>query len=213
MQWEPHRRQCDERAEKRLRRIQPLDQRGEKGGKYILNGRKIFVTNGPIADLLLVFATIDKTRGADGISAFLVEKDTPGMESGPKIEKMGVRTSQMSEILFENCAVPEDNLLGKEGGGSWLFTRSMTWERGCILASAVGAMQRLLETCIRYANERKQGGHSIGKFQSVANKIVDMKMRIESSRQHSLPCRLVGGHRKAVYLEAAMAKLHISEAG
>ena len=88
----------------------------------------------------------------------------------------------MAEVFFENCEVPEENLLGKEGGGAFLFTRSMTWERGCILASAVGSMQRLLETCIRYANERKQGGQSIGKYQLVASKIVDMKVRVESSR-------------------------------
>ena len=122
-----------------------------------------------------MFATVDKTRGPGGISAFLVEKNSPGMNVARKLEKMGLRTSPMAEVFFENCEVPEENLLGKEGGGAFLFTRSMTWERGCILASAVGSMQRLLETCIRYANERKQGGQSIGKFQLVASKIVDMK--------------------------------------
>src|SRR5438094_2626496 len=134
-----------------------------KGSKYVLNGSKIFVTNGPVADLLVVFATVDKARGPDGISAFLVEKDSPGMNVARKLEKMGLRTSPMAEVFFEDCEVPVENLLSKEGAGSWLFTRSMTWERGCILASAVGSMQRLLETCISYATERKQGGRSIGK--------------------------------------------------
>ncbi len=184
----------------------------KKGGNYLLNGRKIFITNGPVADLLVVFATVDKTRGAEGLSAFLVEKGTPGMQVSDKIEKMGVRTALMGEVTFENCLVPAANLLGQEGGGSWLFTRSMTWERGCILASAVGSMQRLLETCIRYANARQQGGQAIGKFQQVAHKIVDMKMRVESSRQMLYHSAWLSGHRKAVYLEAAMAKLHISEA-
>jgi len=183
----------------------------KKDSRYVLNGSKIFVTNGPIADLLVVFATVDKTRGPDGITAFLVEKDSPGMTVAGKFEKMGVRTSPMAEVFFENCEVPEENLLGKEGGGAFLFTRSMTWERGCILASAVGAMQRLLETCIRYANERKQAGQSIGKFQLVATKIVDMKLRVESSRHMLYHCAWLSSHRKSVYLEAAMTKLHISD--
>ena len=124
---------------------------------------------------------------------------------------MGLRTSPMAEVFFENCEVPEENLLGKEGGGAFLFTRSMTWERGCILASAVGSMQRLLETCIRYANERKQGGQSIGKYQLVASKIVDMKLRVESSRHMLYHYAWLSGHRKSVYLESAMTKLHISD--
>ena len=169
----------------------------KKNSRYILNGSKIFVTNGPIADLLVVFATVDKTRGPDGISAFLVEKNSPGMNVARKLEKMGLRTSPMAEVFFENCEVPEENLLGKEGGGAFLFTRSMTWERGCILASAVGSMQRLLETCIRYANERKQGGQSIGKFQLVASKIVDMKLRVESSRHMLYHYAWLSGHRKS----------------
>ncbi len=118
----------------------------------------------------------------------------------------------MSEVFFENCEVPAENVLGKEGGGVFLFTRSLTWERGCILASAVGSMQRLLEKCIRYANERKQGGQSIGKFQQVATKIVEMKMRVESARHMLYHFGWVAGHRKAVYLEAAMTKLHIADA-
>jgi alkylation response protein AidB-like acyl-CoA dehydrogenase len=182
-----------------------------KGTSYILNGSKIFVTNGPVADVLVVFATVDKALGPDGISAFLVEKNSPGMDVSRKLEKMGVRTSPMAEVFFQNCEVPEENLLGKEGGGAFLFTRSMTWERGCILASAVGAMQRLLETCIRYANERKQGGHSIGKYQLVASKIVDMKVRVESSRHMLYHYGWLSGRRKNVYLEAAMTKLHIAE--
>jgi hypothetical protein len=183
----------------------------KKGSQYILNGSKIFVTNGPVADLLVVFATVDKTRGPDGISAFLVEKNSPGMNVARKLEKMGLRTSPMAEVFFENCEVPEENLLGKEGGGAFLFTRSMTWERGCILSSAVGSMQRLLETCIRYANERKQGGQSIGKYQLVASKIVDMKVRVESSRHMLYHYGWLSGHRKSVYLEAAMTKLHIAD--
>ena len=183
----------------------------KKGSNYVLNGSKIFVTNAPVADLLVVFANVDKTRGPAGISAFLVEKGQPGLDVSRKIEKMGVRTSPMAEVFFEDCEVPEENLLGKEGAGSSLFTLSMTWERGCILASAVGAMQRLLETCIRYAKQRKQGGKPIAKFQLVASKLVDMKVRVESSRHMLYYYGWLLGHRTSIYLEAAMTKLHIAD--
>ena len=182
-----------------------------KDSKYILNGSKTFVTNAPIADLFAVYATIDKSKGAHGVSAFLVERNTPGLVIGRKLEKMGLRTSPMAEVFFENCEVPAENLLGTAGGGSFLFSRSMTWERGCILASAVGSMQRVLEKCIRYANERKQFGQSIGKFQHVAGKIVDMKLRVETARlllYHAAALRSKG---KSGFLEASLAKLHISD--
>ena len=122
-----------------------------KGGNYILNGSKIYATNAPIADIMVVFATVDSSKGPRGVTAFLVEKDTPGMSVGSKLDKMGLRTSPMAEIFFDNCKVPETHRLGREGAGPDLFTRAMTWERGSILASAVGSMERLLETCVRYA--------------------------------------------------------------
>lgn len=181
------------------------------GDNYILNGSKTFVTNGPVADLLVVFAVTDKSKGAAGISAFLVEKSFKGFSVARKLEKMGLRTSPMAELFFEDCEVPEANRLGKEGAGASLFTHSMTWERGCILSSALGAMQRLIETCIRYAKERKQFGQSIGKFQLIGSKIVDMKLRLESARMiayHGAYQRFIG--RSAV-LEAAMTKLYVSD--
>lgn len=181
------------------------------GSKYILNGGKIWVTNGPVADLFTVYATLDKSKGVRGITGFLVEKGTPGLQITRHIEKMGLRTSPMAEVFFQDCEVPEENRLGAEGGGSLVFSRSMTWERGCILASAVGSMQRLLETCIKHANTRKQSGQTIGKFQHVAGKIVDMKLRLETARRllyHSAWLRTAG---KAGFLEAAMVKLHLSD--
>lgn len=183
----------------------------KKGSKYILNGSKIFVTNGPIADLLVVFATLDKARGPNAISAFLLEKGSPGMNVARKLEKMGLRTSPMAEIFFEDCEVPEENLLGNEGTGTSQFSWAMTWERGCILASAVGSMQRSLERCVRYAKERRQFGQPIGKFQLVASKIVDMKLRVESARHMLYHCAWLRGQGKSAYLEAAMTKLHISD--
>jgi len=181
------------------------------GSKYVLNGSKTWVTNAPVADLFAVYATVDKSKGPHGVTAFLVDKNSPGLVIGRGIEKMGLRTSPMAEVFFQDCEIPAENRLGEDGSGSILFTRSMTWERGCILASAVGSMQRLLEKCIRHANTRKQSGQSIGKFQQVASKIVDMKLRLDSSRHflyHGAWLRSIG---KAGFLEAATAKLQISD--
>jgi len=183
----------------------------KKGDKYLLNGSKMFVSNGPFADVVMVYATVDRSKGPRGITAFIVEKTFPGMSVSRKIDKMGLRTSPMAELYFDNCEVPEENRLGKEGSGPMLFTHSMTWERGFILASAVGAMERLLETCIRYAKERKQFGQSIGKFQLVASRIVDMKMRLETSRAMLYKIGWLKAQGKSAFLEAAMAKLQISE--
>ena len=107
-----------------------------KGDRYILNGSKTFITNGPVAGVIVTFATVDKSKGVPGISAFLVEKSFPGFSVASNLEKMGLRTSPTSELFFDECEVPETNLLGKEGYGSAVFTHAMTWERGCILASA-----------------------------------------------------------------------------
>jgi hypothetical protein len=182
-----------------------------RGERYVLNGSKVFVTNGAIGDLIVVFATVDRSRGPNGISAFLVQKDFPGFKAGRKLEKMGLRTSPMAELFFEDCEVPVENRLGPEGSGMALFNHSMTWERSCILASAVGAMERLLESCIRYARERKQFGQSIGKFQLVATKIVDMKMRLEEARATLYRTAWLRAQGKRVFVEAALTKLVISE--
>jgi alkylation response protein AidB-like acyl-CoA dehydrogenase len=183
----------------------------KRGDRYVLNGSKTFVTNGPVADLVIVFANTDKAKGANGISVFIVEKGTKGFTVARHLEKMGLKTSPMAELFFEDCEVPEENRLGREGAGKNLFTHSMTWERACILASAVGAMERLLEMCVRYAKERKQFGQPIGKFQLVATKLVDMKLRIETARALLYRAGWLRSKGKSIFLEAAMAKLHISE--
>jgi len=182
-----------------------------RGDRYVLNGNKVFVTNGSVGDLILVFATVDRSKGPNGISAFLVEKDFPGFKVGRKLEKMGLRTSPMAELFFEDCEVPVENRLGREGNGKNLFTHSMTWERSCILASAVGAMERLLDMSLRYAKDRKQFGQPIGKFQLVATKIVDMKLRLEEARAALYRAAWLRGKGKSVFLEAALTKLTISE--
>jgi len=182
-----------------------------RGDKYVLNGSKIFVSNGPIADVLVVFATVDREKGPKGVTAFLVEPKTPGCTLTNSPEKMGIRTSPIGEFFFEDCEIPVENRLGREGAGSNLFTHAMTWERGCLLAPAVGAMQRLLELCINYARERKQFKQPIGKFQLVASRIVDMKLRTETARALLYKQAWLKSKGKSVFMEAALAKLHISE--
>jgi alkylation response protein AidB-like acyl-CoA dehydrogenase len=183
----------------------------KRGDQYILNGSKLWVTNGPVADIIVVFATVDKSKGERGISAFMVPTDSPGFTVARAIEKMGVRTSPMAEIFMDNCEVSEESRLGKEGAGTALFTHAMTWERGYILATAVGAMQRQIEQCIRYARERKQFGEPIGKFQLVSTKLVDMALRLEQSRTLLYKVGWLRKLGKTAVKEAAMAKLCISE--
>jgi len=183
----------------------------KKGDKYLLSGNKIFVTNGSVADVVVVFASVDRSKKAQGVTAFIVEKDFPGFSVTHKTQKMGLRTSPMAELFLDQCEVPEENRLGKEGAGVAVFTHSMEWERSCILANAVGSMERLLQTCVKYAKQRKQFGQSIGKFQLVSSKLVDMKMRLETARGLLYKSAWLRNHGKFALMESAMTKLHISE--
>ncbi len=183
----------------------------KQGDGYVLNGTKTFVTNAPVADVFVVFATTDPRLGFMGLTAFVLERSFSGLSVGRAIPKMGLRTSPMAEVVLDECLVPVENRLGPEGAGAQVFRVSMEWERACILASYVGTMERQLENCVRYARERKQFGRSIGKFQSVANRIVDMKLRLETSRHliYRVAARKARG--EDVTMDAALAKLHVSE--
>ncbi len=180
-------------------------------GGYQISGVKRYISLAPVADLVLVYANIDPALGRWGITAFLVERGTPGLHFGPATGKMGLRTVPMCELVFDNCFVPESARLGAEGAGFRLSTSSLEWERCCILASQLGAMQRQLEMACRHVRKRKQFGRSVGKFQSVANRIVDMKMRLETSRL--LLYHVAGLKREGrdALMETAMLKLHLSE--
>ena len=181
------------------------------GDKYVLNGSKTWISNGPIADVTVVYATMDKAKGTEGVTAFLVERDSPGLTVASELEKMGLRTSPMCEMFFDDCEIPEKNLLGKEGGGSNLFTHAMVWERGCILANAIGSMQRVMEGCIEYARERKQFSEPIGKFQAVSHKIADMKVRLEAAKAILYKGAWMRVEGKSAILESAMSKLYLSD--
>lgn len=182
-----------------------------RGDHYVLNGTKTFVTNAQVADMFVAYATIDPRLGSMGITGFLIERNTPGIVISKPLEKMGLRTSPMAEVIFDECKVPVSNRLGREGRGVAVFESSMEWERGCILANYLGLMKRQLERSIQHAQNRKQFGKTIGKFQSVANRIVNMKVRLDTCRQLVYRIGWLKEHGKPARLEAAVAKLHVSE--
>jgi len=184
----------------------------ENGDHYILNGSKTFITNAPVADVFVVFTTVDKSKGWLGLTAFVVDKNAPGLGIGRNFHKMGIRTSPMSELIFEDCRVPAENMLAKRGSGMMIFNHSIEHERGAILAHTIGTMERQLEEAIGYAKQRKQFGESISKFQAVSHKLVDMKTRIEAARL--LLYRLGWNWDQGIgtLLDASMVKLFLSEA-
>jgi len=181
------------------------------GDHYVLNGAKTFVSNAPIADVFVTYATINPDLGAMGITAFIVDRNTPGLAIGRELHKMGLRTSPMAEVIFENCRVPVERRLGREGRGVGVFEASMEWERGCILANALGSMRRQLESTIAHARSRRQFGQPISRFQAVASRIVDMKVRLETCRPLVYRIGALKDAGKDATLEAAMAKLYVSE--
>lgn len=186
--------------------------RAEKRGRsYFLTGAKMFVTNAPVADVFVVYATLDPALGALGITAFVVERDRPGLTVAGELHKMGLRSSPMAEVIFDGCEVPEEQRLGREGRGGEVFDSSMEWERGCILAGCLGGMRRQLESCLEQARRRRQFGQPIGRFQSVANRLVDMKVRLDTCRPLVYRIGRLKDAGKPARMEAAIAKLHVSE--
>ncbi|MEP6619274.1 MAG: acyl-CoA dehydrogenase family protein [bacterium] len=182
------------------------------GDNYILNGTKTFVSNAADADMFLVFASVDRSKGVLGITGFLVDRDTPGFRVGKKIEKMGLRTSSMAELVFEDCAVPVANRLGKEGRGATVFNDSMEWERACIMSPCLGVMERQIATCVAYAKSREQFGKPISDFQSVSNRLSAMKVRLETARLILYKAAWAKQEGKAAGVEASTAKVYVSEA-
>ena len=183
-----------------------------RGDDYVLNGTKLYITNAPVADVVLVFAVDPGRPKMSAVSAFLVEAGTPGFTVTRGLDKMGLRTSPMGEVVLDDCVVPASARLGSAGAGMAIFNSSMTWERACILASAVGAMQRQLEECVEYARVRKQFGQPIGKFQAVSDKVAEMYLRVEAARLLVYQVAWLGQSGKSVLAEAAAAKLFTSEA-
>jgi alkylation response protein AidB-like acyl-CoA dehydrogenase len=191
-----------------------LRTRAEKSGDgFRINGTKTFSSNGPVADLAVLFAVTDPAKGYHGgVTTFLVEKGTPGFRSSRKFEKLGLRTSPMGELVFEDVQVPATAVLGAVGAGSTQFTHSMDWERTCLFATHVGTMERLLEKSVEYARTRSQFGQAIGKFQAISHRIADMKVRLEAARLLCYRAAWELERSRNVALSAAIAKVFASEA-
>lgn len=153
-----------------------------EGGHYVLNGSKLYITNGPVADVLLVYAKTDKDRGAQGISAFIVEKDFPGFKVAQKLTKMGFRGSQTAELVFEDCKVPVENLVGGENRGVKVVMSGLDLERAMISPICLGIAERAFSLALDYAKQRKQFGRPISDFQMVQAKLADMYTWVESMR-------------------------------
>jgi isovaleryl-CoA dehydrogenase len=153
-----------------------------EGGHYVLNGSKIYITNGPVADVLLVYAKTDKDRGNQGVSAFIVEKDYPGFKVAQKLTKMGFRGSQTAELVFEDCKVPAENLVGGENRGVKVVMSGLDLERAMISPICLGIAERAFALALDYAKQRKQFGRSISEFQMVQAKLADMYTWVESMR-------------------------------
>ena len=182
------------------------------GDGFRLSGSKTFISNGPIADLVIVFAMTDAAKGYHGgVTAFLVEKGTPGFGVSRKLEKMGLRSSPLGELVFDDVRVPASSVLGGVGAGSTLFTKAMDWERTCLFASHVGQMERLLEKSVGYARQRTQFGQPISKFQAVSHKIADMKVQLEAARLLVYRAAWRLEHSRSASLDASIAKVFVSE--
>ncbi|MEP0942585.1 MAG: isovaleryl-CoA dehydrogenase [Rhizobiaceae bacterium] len=156
----------------------------KKGDRYVLNGSKFWITNGPQADTMIIYAKTDMDAGPKGITAFLVEKDFPGFSVAQKLDKLGMRGSETGELVFENCEVPEENVLGKINGGVAVLMSGLDYERSVLAAGAIGIMQASMDIVLPYIHERKQFGEPIGMFQLVQAKVADMYVGMNASRAY-----------------------------
>jgi isovaleryl-CoA dehydrogenase len=189
------------------------------GDHYVLNGSKIYITNGPVADVLLVYAKTDKARGAKGISAFIVEKDYPGFKVAQKLIKMGYRGSQTAELVFDNCRVPAENLVGTENTGVSVVMSGLDLERAMISPLCLGISERALQLSVDYAQTRRQFGKPIGSFQMVQSMLADMYVDVETMRAFTYrtlaaaaPLEVGEGGRGDIHMLTAASVMYAAEA-
>ena len=182
-----------------------------KADRYVLNGNKTFITNGRYADLAVVIAVTDKSQGTHGLSAFIVEKGTKGFRPGKKENKLGLRASDTSELIFEDCEVPEENLLGAEGEGFIDAMRVLDGGRISIAALALGIARGALDAALRYVKERRQFGKAIAEFQGIQWKLADMATELDAARLLTQRAAVLKDAGRKVTRESSMAKLFASE--
>jgi alkylation response protein AidB-like acyl-CoA dehydrogenase len=182
------------------------------GDRYRLTGAKTFVTNGPVADCFLVYASTEPTHGYLGITAFLVEGDAPGLVRCEHFDKVGLTGAPVCEIRLEGCSASAANRVGEEGAGAAVFHSSMAWERACLFAQYLGVMDRQLDEVVAFAKERRQFGKSLGRHQAVAHRVADMKLRLEAGRLLLHRACWMKSEGLECNLEISLAKLAVSEA-
>jgi isovaleryl-CoA dehydrogenase len=182
-----------------------------KGDRYVLNGAKMWITNGPIADTMVVYAKTDRTAGARGITAFIVEKSFPGFQPAQKLDKLGMRGSDTSEIVFTDCEVPEENVLGAVGNGVNVLMSGLDYERLVLAGGPLGIMQACLDLVIPYVHERQQFGQPIGRFQLIQAKLADMYVTANAARAYVYTVARACDDGRVTREDAAGAILYAAE--
>ncbi|MEU6145036.1 acyl-CoA dehydrogenase family protein [Streptomyces sp. NPDC047081] len=180
-------------------------------GGFLLNGTKSFVSNGPAADVYVTYGTVNPKAGFLGVTGFVVDRAAEGVVVGAPYEKMGMHSCPAGAVTFEDCFVPEEQVLGGVGAGAAIFQHSMGWERACLFALYLGLLDRLLEQCVAHARWRRQFGRRIGEFQSVSNRIADIKVRLEGARLLLYRACWSMDRGEPSVLEIALSKLAVSE--
>jgi isovaleryl-CoA dehydrogenase len=183
----------------------------KKGDRYILNGSKMWITNGPVADTLVVYAKTDRTAGSRGITAFVVEKGMAGFAPAQKLDKLGMRGSDTSELVFTDCEVPEDNVLGAVGNGVNVLMSGLDYERVVLAAGPLGIMQACMDVVIPYVHERQQFGQAIGRFQLVQAKLADMYVTMNAARSYVYTVARACDEGRTTREDAAGAILYAAE--
>ncbi len=184
----------------------------KKGDRFVLNGTKMWITNGPYADVLVVYAKTRPQAGARGITAFLVEKGFKGFAPGKRLDKLGMRGSPTGELVFTDCEVPEENVLGAEGEGVQILMSGLDYERAVLAAGPLGIMQAAFDVVVPYIHERKQFGRSIGEFELIEGKIADMYTAMNTSRAYVYAVARACDNGRTTRRDAAGAILYAAEA-
>jgi isovaleryl-CoA dehydrogenase len=183
----------------------------KKGDRYILNGGKMWITNGPDADVLVIFAKTDMNAGSRGMTAFLVEKGFPGFSTGLKLDKLGMRGSNTAELIFQDCEVPEENVLGTVGSGVNVLMSGLDYERAVLAAGPLGIMQACMDVVVPYVHERKQFGQAIGEFQLMQGKLADMYTTMNACRAYVYAVAKAIDRGETTRKDAAGAILYAAE--
>jgi len=185
----------------------------KQGGRYILNGSKMWITNGPQADTLVVYAKTDPVAGQRGITAFIIEKGMKGFRTAQKLDKLGMRGSDTSELIFEDCEVPEENVLGGDGQGARVLMSGLDYERAVLAAGSIGIMQACMDVVMPYIHDRKQFGQPIGSFQLMQGKIADMYVTLSAARAYVYAVAQACDRGQTTRKDAAGAILYAAEKG